>query len=182
MLLVTKKNFWAFKWPFCSIAVALNLVWFAWETPTQAENDSKETKYSESGSSLCEITLLMPGARLIQMISCCNQGMQKSISGLWTLKQIGYSCRTPRKISKILSKQSWFVLQHSDSTVWIWCKWHESIDILPRIYSSSCWRCNFEGLIFLAHLPFKHTAYLSIVADHVHPFIVHHLLWQLPAG
>lgn len=98
----------------------------------------------------------------------------------WT--QIGYSCRTPRKISKILSKQSWFVLQHSDSTVWIWCKWHESIDILPRIYSSSCWRCNFEGLIFLAHLPFKHTAYLSIVADHVHPFIVHHLLWQLPAG
>ncbi len=41
---------------------------------------------------------------------------------------------------------------------------------------SGCWWCNSVGDIFLAHLvPIEHrlnaTAYLSIVADHVHPFM-----------
>ncbi len=55
--------------------------------------------------------------------------------------------------------------------------------ILPRLNGSGCWWCNGVGDIFLAHLvPIEHrlnaTVYLSIVADHVHPFmtIVYHLL------
>ncbi len=48
--------------------------------------------------------------------------------------------------------------------------------ILPCLNGSSWWWCNGVGDIFLAHLvPIEHclnaTAYLSIVADHVHPFM-----------
>ncbi len=56
--------------------------------------------------------------------------------------------------------------------------------ILPCLNGSGCWCwCNGVGGIFLAHLvSIEHrlipTVYLSIVADHVHPFMttVYHLL------
>ncbi len=55
--------------------------------------------------------------------------------------------------------------------------------ILPWLKGSGRWWCNGVGGIFLAHLvPIEHclnaTVYLSIVADHVHPFMttVYHLL------
>ncbi len=51
--------------------------------------------------------------------------------------------------------------------------------ILPCLNGSGWWWCNGVGDIFLAHFrpfsnnwaSFKRTAYLSIIADHVHPFM-----------
>ncbi len=62
--------------------------------------------------------------------------------------------------------------------------------ILPCLNGSGWWWwCNGVGDIFFAHLvPIEHrlntTVYLSIVIDHVHPFMttVTHLLMLLPAG
>ncbi len=92
------------------------------------------------------------------------------------------------------SDESWFLLQHSDGRVRIWLKEHESMD--PSCLVSTV-QAGGVGVmvwgIFLWHtlsplVPIKHclnaTAYLSIVADHVHPFMttVYHFLMLLPAG
>ncbi len=84
------------------------------------------------------------------------------------------------------SDESWFLLQHSDDRVRIWCKEHESMD--PSCLVSTVQAAGggvMVGGYFLGTLcivPIEHrlnaTAYLSIVADHVHPFMttVSHLL------
>ncbi len=92
------------------------------------------------------------------------------------------------------SDESWFLLRHSDSRVRIWHKEHESMD--PSCLVSTV-QAGGGGLmvwaIFSWHtlgplVPIEHclntTAYLSIVTDHVHPFMttVYHLLMLLPAG
>ncbi len=79
------------------------------------------------------------------------------------------------------SDESRFLLQHSDGRVTIWCKEHESMD--PPCLVSTV-QAGGGGVmvwgIFSWHtlgplLPIEHrwntTAYLSIVADHVHPFM-----------
>ncbi len=86
------------------------------------------------------------------------------------------------------SDESRFLLQHSDGRVSIWCKrtWKPG-SILPCLNGSGCWWwCNGVGDIFL--VPIQHrlytTAYLSIVADYVHPFMttVYPSSDVLPAG
>ncbi len=87
-----------------------------------------------------------------------------------------------------LSDESRFLLRHSDGRVRIWRKEHESMD--PSCLVSTV-QAGGGGLmmwgIFSWHnlgplVPTEHrlnaTAYLNIVADHVHPFIttVYHLL------
>ncbi len=80
-----------------------------------------------------------------------------------------------------LSDESRFLLRHSDGSIRIWCKEHESMD--PSCLVSTV-QAGGGGLlvwgIFSWHtlgtlLPIEHrlnaTAYLSIVADHVHPFM-----------
>ncbi len=87
------------------------------------------------------------------------------------------------------SDESWFLLRHSDVESEFGVK-NMKAWILPCLNGSGwCWWCNGGGDIFLAHLvPIEHrlntTVYLSIVADHVHPFMttVYHLLMLLPAG
>ncbi len=79
------------------------------------------------------------------------------------------------------SDESRFLLQHSDGRVRIWCKEHESMD--PSCLVSTV-QAGGGGVmvwgIFSKHtlgplVPIEHrlnaTAYLSIVADHVHPFM-----------
>ncbi len=85
--------------------------------------------------------------------------------------------------------ESQFLLRHSDGRVRIWHKKHESMD--PSCLVSTVQAAGGGGVmvwgIFSWHtlgplVPMEHrlntTAYLSIVADHVHPFIttVYHLL------
>ncbi len=86
------------------------------------------------------------------------------------------------------SDESRFLLRHSDGRVRIWYKEHESMD--PSCLVSMVQAGGGDvmvGGIFSWHtlgtlVPIKHclnvTAYLSIVADHVHPFMttVYHLL------
>ncbi len=70
------------------------------------------------------------------------------------------------------------LLRHSDGRVRIWCKEHESMD--PSCLVSKV-KAGGDGVgdIFLAHFGplvlIEHrlnaTAYMSIVADHVHPFM-----------
>ncbi len=87
------------------------------------------------------------------------------------------------------SDESWFLLRHSDSWGRIWRKEHESMD--PSCLVSTVQAGGGGGVmvwgIFSWHtlgplVPIEHclnaTAYLSIVADHFHPFItaVYHLL------
>ncbi len=85
------------------------------------------------------------------------------------------------------SDESWFLLQHSDVGSESGVKNMKAWIILPCLNGSGwCWWCNDVGDIFLAHfghlVPIEHrlnaTVYLSIVADHVHPFMttVYHLL------
>ncbi len=82
------------------------------------------------------------------------------------------------------SDESWFLLQHSDVGSESGVKNMKAWIILPCLNGSGCWWwCNDVGDIFLANLePIEHrlntTVYLSIVADHVHPFMttVYHLL------
>ncbi len=86
------------------------------------------------------------------------------------------------------SDESRFLLQHSDGRVRIWCKEHESMDISLLV---STVQAGGGGVmmwgVFSWHtlgplVPIEHrlntTVYLSIVADHVHPFMttVYHLL------
>ncbi len=90
---------------------------------------------------------------------------------------------SPKLDNRSLEKcdESRFLLRHSDGRVRIWRKEHESMD-------PSCLVSTFQAAgggvivwvdIFLAHfgplVPIEHclntTAYLSIVADHVHPFM-----------
>ncbi len=92
------------------------------------------------------------------------------------------------------SDESRFLLRHSDGRVRIWLKEHESMD--PSCFVSTV-QAGGGGVmvwgIFSWHtlgplVPIEHrlnaTAYLSIVADHVLPFMttVYHLLMLLPAG
>ncbi len=85
------------------------------------------------------------------------------------------------------SDESWFLLQHSDVGSEFGVKNMKAWIIRPCLNGSGwCWWCNGVGDIFLAHfgplVPIEHrlntTVYLSIVADHVHPFMttVYHLL------
>ncbi|KAG8571489.1 hypothetical protein GDO81_011667 [Engystomops pustulosus] len=79
------------------------------------------------------------------------------------------------------SDESRFLLRHSDGRVRIWCQQHESMDPSCRV---STVQAGGGGVmvwgIFSWHslgplVPIEHrcnaTAYLSIVADHVHPFM-----------
>ncbi len=79
------------------------------------------------------------------------------------------------------SDESRFLLRHSDGRVRIWCKEHESMD--PSCLVSTVqvggggvmvWGI-FSWHTFGSLVPIEHrlntTAYLSIVADHVHPFM-----------
>ncbi len=81
----------------------------------------------------------------------------------------------------VLSEESRFLLRHSDGRVRIWRKEHESMD--PSCLVSMV-QAGGGGVmvwdIFSWHtlgplVPIEHrlnaTAYLSIVADHVHPFM-----------
>ncbi len=86
------------------------------------------------------------------------------------------------------SDESQFLLRHSDGRVRIWRKAHESMD--PSCFVSTVQAGGGDVMvwgIFSWHtfgplVPIEHrlntTAYLSIVADHVHPFMttVYHLL------
>ncbi len=80
------------------------------------------------------------------------------------------------------SDESWFLLWHSDGRVRIWRKEHESMD--PSCLVSTVQAGGGGGVmlwgIFSWHtlgplVPIEHrlnaTAYLSIAADHVHPFM-----------
>ncbi len=93
------------------------------------------------------------------------------------------------------SDESRFLLRHSDGRVRIWCKEHESMD--PSCLVSTVQAAAGDGVmvwgIFSWHtlgplVPIEHrlnaTVYLSIVADHVHPFMttVYPSSDVLPAG
>ncbi len=79
------------------------------------------------------------------------------------------------------SDETWFLLQHSNGRVRIWRKEHESMD--PSCLVSTVQAAGGGVMvwgIFSWHtlgplVPIEHrlnaTAYLSIVADHVHPFM-----------
>ncbi len=88
------------------------------------------------------------------------------------------------------SDESWFLLWHSDDWVRIWCKEHESMD--PSCLVSTV-QAGGGVMVFSWHtlgpfVPIEHrlntTVYLSIVADHVHPFMTTVYLSSvvLPAG
>ncbi len=77
------------------------------------------------------------------------------------------------------SGESWFLLQHSDGRVRIWRKEHESMDPSCLVSTVQAGGVMLWG-IFSWHtlgplVPIEHrlnaTAYLNIVADHVHPFM-----------
>ncbi len=153
-----------------------------------------------------------------QITTRYNQDQQNTISEHTTrrtLKQMGSSSRRPHRVPLLSDKnstrriqftqdhQNWtiedwknvvwsdeslFLLRHSDGSVRIWRKEHESMDpSCPCLNGSGWWWwCNGVG-IFSWHtlgllVPIEHrlnaTAYLSIVADHVHLFMttVYHLL------
>ncbi len=78
------------------------------------------------------------------------------------------------------SDESQFLLQHSDGRVRIWCKEHESMDpscLISTVQAGGgvmvwgifSWH-TLGPLVLIAHC-LNATAYLSIVADHVHPFM-----------
>ncbi len=78
------------------------------------------------------------------------------------------------------SDESRFLLQHSDGRVRIWCKEHESMDpscLVSTVQAGGgvmVWGYFFWHTLGL-FVPIEHRvnarAYLSIVADHVHPFV-----------
>ncbi len=153
-------------------------------------------------------------AKVTQITTCYNQGMQNTISERKTrrtLKQMGYSSRRPHRVPLLSFKnrkqrltfsqahQNWtieklwkcknvawsdesqFLLGHSDGRVKIWRKEHESIDpsCLVSMVQAGGGGVMVWG-IFSWHtlgplVPIEHRlntmAYLSIVADHVHPFM-----------
>jgi len=83
------------------------------------------------------------------------------------------------------SDKSRFLLRHSDGRVRIWRKQNENMD-------PSCLVTTVQGgggdVMVWGMLPIGHrlnaTAYLSIVSDHVHPFMatMYPSWWLLPAG
>ncbi len=136
-----------------------------------------------------------------QITTCYNQGMQNTISERTrrrTLKQMGYSSRRPHQVPLLSAKnrkrrlqfaqahQNWtiedwknvawsdesqFLLRHWDGRVRIWRKEHENIDpscIFSMVQVAA-------GGVMVWGISIEHrlnaTAYLSIVADHVHPFM-----------
>uniref|UniRef100_A0AAR2INL3 Tc1-like transposase DDE domain-containing protein n=1 Tax=Pygocentrus nattereri TaxID=42514 RepID=A0AAR2INL3_PYGNA len=140
-------------------------------------------------------------ATVTQITTCYHQGMQNTTSECTTrrtLKKMGYSSKN-RKLRLQFARahrnctiedwkniawprfQSRFQLRHSDGRVRIWRKQHESVD--PS-YVVSTVQAGGGGVmvweIFSWHtlgplVPIEHclnaAAYLSIVADHVHPFM-----------
>ncbi len=159
-------------------------------------------------------------ATVAQITTRYNQGMQNTISERTThrtLKQMGYSSRRPHRVPLLSAKnrkrrlqfaqahQNWtiedwknvawsdesrFLLRHSDGSVRIWRKEHESMD--PSCLASTVQAAGgvMAWGIFSWHtlgplVPIDHrlnaTAYLNIVADHVHPFMttVYHLLMAI---
>ncbi len=90
------------------------------------------------------------------------------------------------------SDESRFLLQHSDGRVRIWRKEHESMDPSCLVSTVQAAGGVMVWGYFVAHFgplstnwaSFKRHGLLSIVADHVHPFMttVYHLLMLLPAG
>ncbi len=91
------------------------------------------------------------------------------------------------------SDESRFLLRYSDGRVRIWCKEHDSMDpscLVSMVQAGGggvmVWRI-FSWHTLSPLVPIEHrlnaTAYLSIVADHVHPFMttVYHLL-MLPSS
>ncbi len=147
-------------------------------------------------------------ATVTQITTRYNQGMQNTIferTTHRTLKQMGYSSRRPHRVLILSAKnrkrrlqftqahqnwkredwknawsdESWFLLQHSDGRVRIWCKEHESMDPSCLVSMVQAAGVMVWG-IFSWHtlgllVPIEHrlnaTVYLSIVADHVHPFM-----------
>ncbi len=140
-------------------------------------------------------------ATVTQITTHYNQGMQNTISERTTrqtLKQMCYSSRRPHWVPLLSAKnrkrrlqfaqahQNWtiedwknvawsdqsrYLLQHLEGRARIWRKGHESMD-------SSCLVSTVQtagGGIMLWEISIEHglivTAYLSIVADHVHPFM-----------
>ncbi len=89
------------------------------------------------------------------------------------------------------SDESRFLLQHSDGRVRIWRKEHESMDPSCLVLTVQAGGGVMVWGIFSWHtlgslVPndyhFNATAYLIIVADHVHPFMTTVFWWLLPAG
>ncbi len=139
-------------------------------------------------------------ATVTQITTRYNQGMQNTISEHTTRrtqKQMGYSSRRPHQVLQFAqAHQNWtiedcknvawsdesrFLLRNSGGRVRIWRKGHESMD--PSCLVSTVQAAGGGVMlwgIFSWHtldpsLPIEHrlnaTAYLSIVADHVHPFM-----------
>ncbi len=143
-------------------------------------------------------------ATVTQITTHYNQGMKNTISEHTTrrtLKQMDSSSRRPHRVPLLSDKnstrriqftqthQNWtrFLLRHSDVGSEFGVKNMKAWIILSCLNGSGWWWwCNGVGDIFLAHFgpfstnwaSFNTTAFLSIVADHVHPFMttVYHLL------
>ncbi len=88
----------------------------------------------------------------------------------------------------LILDESRFLLQHSDGRVRIWCKEHESMDpscLVSMVQPGVMVWGIFSWHTFGPLVPIEHrlnaTAYLSIVADYVHPLIttVYHLLMAI---
>ncbi len=132
-----------------------------------------------------------------QITTCYNQVIQNTISEHTThrtLKQMGSSSRRHRVLilsaknrtrriqftqahqnwtiedckNVAWSDESWFLLRHSDGRVRIWRKEHESMD--PSCLVSTVQAGGGTHLVPIEHR-LNTTAYLSIVAGHVHPFM-----------
>ncbi len=78
------------------------------------------------------------------------------------------------------SDESRFLLRHSDGRVRIWHKEHESLDLFCLVSTVQAGGGVMVWGMFSWHtlgplVPIEHrlnaTAYLAIVADHVHPFM-----------
>ncbi len=128
------------------------------------ENGSKKRKYTVSGS----VWTKMPKNR--------NRRLQ------FTQARQNWTIEDWKNVA--WSDESRFLLRHSDGRVRIWCKKHECID--PSCLVSMVQAAGGGGGgvivwgIFSWHtlgplVPIEHrlnaTAYLSIVVDHVHPFM-----------
>ncbi len=81
----------------------------------------------------------------------------------------------------MLPGESWFLLRHSDGRVKIWCKEHEIMELSCLVSTVQAagvgvmvwgiYSCNTLGRLVPIEHRLNSTAYLSIVADHVHPFM-----------
>ncbi len=137
-------------------------------------------------------------ATVTQITTRYNQGMQNTISEhtiRQTLKQMGYSSRRPHRAPLLSAKnrkwrlqfsqahQNWtiedwknvawseesrFLLRHSDDRVRIWCKEHESIDLSCLVSMVQAGGVMVWGIFSCLNA----TANMSIVAVHVHPFMI----------